>query len=112
MLLCGCLQERFWDRGARTAETSPLVPDAGSKLLEERCKTLKAEMETALAATLQLIVSQVSGLAGALENTTRVFQDQTQGIHIEADQTAMAMTRSQEMFEAAMARVPSAPASS
>ena len=58
------LQGRFWDRGARTAETSPLVPDAGSELLEERCKTLKAEMETVLAATIQLIVSQVSGLAG------------------------------------------------
>ena len=45
----------------------PLVPDAVSQLLEERYKTLNAEMETVLAATLQPIVSQLSGLAGALE---------------------------------------------
>ena len=73
----------------------------------KRCKTLKAEMETVLAATIQPIVSQASVLAGALENTTRVFQEEIQGIHVEADQTAMAVTRNQEMFEAIMARLPS-----
>ena len=90
----------------------PLVPDAVPQLLDERCKTLKAEMETVLAATIQPIVSQASGLAGALENTTRVLQEEIQGMHIEADQTAMAVTRKQEMFEAIMARLLPTPASS
>ena len=75
----------------------PLVPGAVSQLLEKRRKTLKAEMKTVLAATIQPVVSQVSGLAGAL---------------IKADQTAMAVTRNHEMFEAITARPPDAPASS
>ena len=69
-------------------------------------------MDTVLAATVKPIVSQVSGLAGALENTTSVFQDEIHGLHSKVDQTAMAMIRNQEMFEAIMARIPSAPASS
>ena len=69
------------EQGSMNNGDLPLVPDAVSQMLEERCKTLTAEMEMELTSTIQPVTSQVRSLAGALENTTRAIQEEIQGLY-------------------------------